>query len=71
MKIAYAKTVVRLNTSGKNPSTNSSRCKYTCFLDISVNFSFVDSWFELAVVYKLLQIPALKNLIMIMIIIIR
>ena len=52
MKIAHAKNVLRLNTSG-NTSANSNRCKYTCFLYIIVNFSFVDSCFELAVVYKL------------------
>ena len=53
MKIAHAKTAVRLNTSG-NHSANSSQCKYTCFLYVVVNFSTGNSWFELAVVYKLL-----------------
>ena len=38
-------------------------------LYIIVNFSLLDSWFALAIVYKLLEISTLKNLIIIIIII--
>ena len=57
LKIVHTYVAVRNNISGY-PSTNSrhvNRCKYTYFLYIIVNFSFVDSWIELDILQAIVN----------------